>query len=407
MTVTQLPDIRPIHPGKPAQGNDNVRRNNLSVILTMLHREGPASRAQLTRRTGLNRSTIGALVSELNELGLAYETIPTSVRRVGRPSPMVHANEKVTAISINPDVDAITVGLVGLGGYLHRRIRYVAATEPTVADTVNITNAIVQGLQVELGSMDRVTGAAVAVPGLVRSAEAHVLLAPHLKWTDESLGELLGHSLGLPVRAANDASLACLAESIFGAAVGSSDVVYLNGSASGIGGGVISGGIALRGFAGYSGELGHTLVKTGGEKCHCGRSGCLDAEVRLERLLAAVGRKRADLEELEQAISKHPSDELRGEVERQIDLLAVAITNFINIFNPEMVVLGGFLGTIFSLDPDRLRAAVSRESIAGLGASVQIHRAKLGRDNYLVGAAELAFSELLTDPARALQPRAL
>lgn len=383
----------------PLQSTDTIRRTNLSLILGLLHREGPLSRAHLTKRTGLNRSTISALVSELGDLGLAYETEPPAIGRVGRPSPLVHANEKVAALAINPDVDAVTVGLVGLGGRVHRKIRYEAATEPSATETVNISRAIVEGMQADLAAMDRITGVGVAVPGLVRSSDGQILLAPHLHWSDEPLAASLEQALGRPVRAGNDATLASLAESNYGAATGFSEVVYLNGSASGIGGGIISAARPLRGTAGFAGELGHTLVRTNGEKCHCGRSGCLDAEVRLERLLVPLGLAKADQDELEKAIAERPSRELEEEVERQIDLLAVALTNFVNIFNPEMIVLGGFLGSIFALDPERLTAAVSTGTIGGLGSEVEIKRAALGSDLLLVGAAELAFAGLLADPA--------
>jgi predicted NBD/HSP70 family sugar kinase len=383
----------------PLRGTDTIPRNNLSLILGLLHREGPLSRARLTKRTGLNRSTISALVAELGELQLAYETEPPAIGRVGRPSPLVHPNEKVAALAINPDVDAVTVGLVGLGGRVHRRIRYEAATQPSVMETVNISRAIVEGMQADLEAMDRITGVGVAVPGLVRSSDGQILVAPHLHWTDEPLAASLEQALGRPVRAGNDAALASLAESTYGAATGFSDVVYLNGSASGIGGGVISGGRPLRGSAGFAGELGHTVVRTNGERCHCGRSGCLDAEVRLERLLVPLGLARADQDELERAIAERPSRELEEEVERQIDLLAGALTNFVNIFNPEIIVLGGFLGSIFALDPERLISAVAKDTIGGLGAEVKIKRAVLGSELLLVGAAELAFSRLISDPA--------
>jgi predicted NBD/HSP70 family sugar kinase len=401
VTVSHLKKLHGAQGTNPEalQSTDTIRRNNLSLILGLLHREGPLSRAHLTKRTGLNRSTISALVAELGDLGLAYETESPAIGRVGRPSPLVHPNEKIAALAINPDVDAVTVGLVGLGGRVHRRIRYEAATQPSVAETVNISRAIIEGMQADLEAMERITGVGVAVPGLVRSCDGQVLLAPHLQWADEPLSASLEQALGRPVRAGNDATLGSLAESIYGAAVGYSDVVYLNGSASGTGGGVISGARPLRGSAGFAGELGHTLVRTDGEKCHCGRSGCLDAEVRLERLLVPLGLVRADQAELERAIAERPSRELQEEVERQIDLLAVALTNFVNIFNPEIIVLGGFLGSIFDLNPERLVSAVAKETIGGLGADVKIKRAVLGSELLLVGAAELAFAQLLSDPA--------
>ena len=380
-------------------GTESIRGQNLSRILTLLHRRGPLSRAELTHLCGFNRSTVGALVAELGELGLAYETDPPALKRVGRPSPLVHANERIAAIAIHPDVDAVTVGLVGLGGTVHRRVRYNAGSPPTVADTVNISRAVIEGMQSELAGMTRIAGVGAAVPGLVNSADGSVLLAPHLNWTDEPLAEALSAGLGLPASAANDANLGSLAESLFGAAVGAFDLVYLNGSASGIGGGAVVGGVPLRGAAGYAGELGHTVVAAGGPPCHCGRNGCLETEVSLGSLLAVLGLDHADQDQLEAAMARDRSPALIAETQRQLDLLAVALTNFVNIFNPGTIVLGGFLGVLHSFAPGRLEAAVADGGIGGLGSGVTIRRAALGTDLLLVGAAELVFAGLLADPA--------
>ncbi|WP_404321342.1 ROK family protein [Arthrobacter luteolus] len=387
-------------PSKPA--TDSIRVQNLSRVLTLLHRRGPLSRAQLTRLTGFNRSTVGALTSELSRLGLAYETEPAAAGRAGRPSPLVHPNERVAALAVHPDVDAVTVGLVGLGGKVHRRVRYDAAAVPGVAETLSITRAVVEGMTAELASMDRIVGVGAAVPGLVDSTDGSVRLAPHLGWENEPLAESLSRTLGLPAFAGNDATLGTLAESVFGAGVEQADVVYLNGSASGIGGGVIVGGMPLGGAAGFAGELGHTLVRSDGLACFCGRRGCLETEVNLGGLLEPLGLKHADLEQLEEAMAARRTPGFEAAAARQLDMLAEALVNFVNIFNPSTILLGGFLGVLFSFDPRRLQNAVAHGGIGGLGRQVQIRRAALGADLLLVGAAELAFADLLAAPAVAL-----
>lgn len=387
-------------PSKPA--TDSIRVQNLSRVLTLLHRRGPLSRAQLTRLTGFNRSTVGALTSELSRLGLAYETEPAAAGRAGRPSPLVHPNERVAALAVHPDVDAVTVGLVGLGGKVHRRVRYDAAAVPGVAETLSITRAVVEGMAAELASMDRIVGVGAAVPGLVDSTDGSVRLAPHLGWENEPLAESLSRTLGLPAFAGNDATLGTLAESVFGAGVEQADVVYLNGSASGIGGGVIVGGVPLGGAAGFAGELGHTLVRSDGLACFCGRRGCLETEVNLGGLLEPLGLKHADLEQLEEAMAARRTPGFEAAAARQLDMLAEALVNFVNIFNPSTILLGGFLGVLFSFDPRRLQNAVAQGGIGGLGRQVQIRRAALGADLLLVGAAELAFADLLAAPAAAL-----
>src|SRR6187431_313172 len=111
-------NVRTPGPGLTASAgsrNEQTRRHNLSTLLTLVHHRGSLSRADLTRLTGLNRSTIGALTGELADLGLVFESAALEAGTVGRPSPMVNARADVVALAINPDVDAIEVGAVGLG----------------------------------------------------------------------------------------------------------------------------------------------------------------------------------------------------------------------------------------------------------------------------------------------------
>src|SRR5664279_5699001 len=107
-----------VTPHASGNNSDHVRRHNLSVVLGLAHRSGGLSRAQLTRRTGLNRSTIADLVGELVDRQLVVETEPDSSGQVGRPSPIVRPNPKAVALAINPEIDAITVGAVS---YTHLR----------------------------------------------------------------------------------------------------------------------------------------------------------------------------------------------------------------------------------------------------------------------------------------------
>lgn len=381
---------------RAANGTDGLRAQSLSQILTMVHRHGPLSRAELTRRSGFNRSTVGALVADLVERRLVRETEPPGGGRVGRPSPIVEANNRVAALAINPDIDAVTVGVVGLGGRVHQRVRRRTHGVPSLEEATTVSREVVAELQPVLDKLDRLLGVGVAVPGLVNVDAGRLLLAPHLGWREADLIGSFGGALGLPAVAANDAALGSLAESIFGAAVDVSHAVYLNGSASGIGGGIVAGGAQLRGSRGYAGELGHTLVKPGGEPCHCGRSGCLDAEVRLERLLGAGGLSSGDSEALAHLLSDAPAEAVRDEAHRQLELLGSALIGFVNIFDPEVIVLGGFLGSLFDFDSERLIELVGNGALVG---GVSIRRAALGPELLLVGAAELVFQPLLASPA--------
>jgi predicted NBD/HSP70 family sugar kinase len=388
--------------GATGSNLDAVRRHNLATVLGMVHRAGPVARSALTQATGLNRSTVGALVAELAELGLAVEREPELSNRVGRPSPLVAADTRVVALAVNPETDAVTVGVVGLDGTVHRRVRYPTGHVPTAPEAAAIASAVIDGMRPDLGAATRVVGIGVAVPGLVRESDGVVRLAPHLEWVDEPFAAQLAEATGLPVHAANDARLGANAERIFGAGRGASHLVYLNGGASGIGAGVVVGGEPLTGVSGYAGELGHTLVNSAGIRCHCGAIGCLETEVSQQALLRVLGLTAADPDELDRALAaavEAGEPDVVAEIERQLGFLATALRTATNVFNPELIVLGGFLGSLHAVAPERLAALVAEQALGASGEQLAIVRAELGSRILMIGAAELAFAPLLAAPS--------
>lgn len=120
----------------------------------------------------------------------------------------------------------------------------------------------------------------------------------------------------------------------------------------------------------------------------------------MARILASLGRDSVDLGDLDDELVKAAADpKVRTEIQRQLGVLAGSVGNFISIFNPEIVVLGGFLGSLYAQAPLVLDNAVARDSFAPISAGTRVERAQLGSRVHLVGAAELAFLPLLRDPA--------
>jgi predicted NBD/HSP70 family sugar kinase len=369
-----------------------MRQRNLSAVLTMLHHDGPQSRADLMRRTGLTRSTIAVLASELEDLDLVRDLGATAIPgQVGRPSALLEANSQIAAIAIHPETDAITVGIVGLGGVVLRRVRYDTAEPASPRETVRIVRTIVEGMRADLGDDCRIVGAGIAIPGMVNASDGRVLLAPHLGWKNEGVPGALTRALGVEVVAGNDASVGAMGEFAFGAARGVQNLVYVNGTASGIGGGIIIDGVLLRGMGGFAGEMGHTLVNSSGRRCHCGRIGCLETEVSLERLLPFLGRERIDEDELDIALGLARDPALLRELSQQVGYLSDALTNFVNLFSPDTVVLAGYLGALLSVSRERLTEAVRLRPLGGHVRAIHLERAQLRSRLMLVGAAELVF----------------
>ncbi|MBK4348450.1 ROK family transcriptional regulator [Lacisediminihabitans changchengi] len=388
-------------PGRTPRGNsnDHLRRHNLSTILRLVHHERAISRSRLTQVMGLNRSTIGALVAELVDRDLVTESEAEATRQVGRPSLVVRPSSGPVGIAVNPEIDAITIGVVGLGGTVLAATRHPLSHIPTAVDAVAIIAGLLDDLRPSLTTAHRIVGVGVAVPGQVRASDGLVRLAPHLGWRDEPFAALLQEATALPVFADNDAHLGARAESAFGGGRGVGDLLYINGGASGIGGGVIANGRPLTGADGYAGELGHTMVNPSGAACHCGGVGCLETEVRRERLLELVGLDAGAAASLAEAFAASDDPAVGAEVDRQLGLLAVAIRNAVNLLNPRLILLGGFLAALHSAAPQRLADFGADRPLAASGESLQIRPAALGPDLLMIGAAELAFEPLLADPA--------
>ena len=391
----------------PLRGSnlDQVRRRNLSAVLRLVHTHGSPSRAWITKETGLNRSTVAALVAELVELSLVNESEPDQTNQVGRPSRTIVPSSTTVALTVHPELDAVTVGLVGLGGRVVRRVRYDTVRVPSVQEVVNIVSAIIAGMRGELDSGYRTVGLGLAIPGLVRGSDGMVSLAPHLLWRDEPLAAMLSEATGFRVQAANDATVGAIAESTFGAGSGVNDMIYLNGGASGIGGGIMSGGLLLTGASGFAGELGHTLVNSDGVECHCGGVGCLETEVARAELLEALGLARHEAERLEDVLlaqyapGRTPDAAVARVVDRQVHFLGIGLAGAANLMNPSLIVLGGFLGSLYRAVPHAIERAVRELAMPGLRDSLTLSAAALGPSILMIGAAELAFSDLLADPA--------
>ena len=378
---------------------EGVRQRNLARVLRLVHLEGPLPRATLTETTGLNRSTIADLVGELSSQGLVQERAPDPSRRVGRPSPLVSAAAEVVAIAVNPEVDAVTIAAVGLDRSISLRARVEVDRLITPADATAIVAAQLAAWKNGGLAAARIVGVGLAVPGLVRAADGLVRNAPHLRWIDEPLRDMVADVTATPTVVGNDAMLGAIAEHLFGAARGVDDVVYLNGGASGIGGGLIIGGVPVPGAGGYAGEFGQNRPGIATASDRRAGDGVLEDEVSRARLLAAVELMTADEPTLAEALRSSRSVTVTEEIARQRRILATALANAVNVLNPSVVVLGGFLAILAEQDLHGLVEAVAVQAMPASMEGLSIRTAVLAEDRLLIGAAELAFADLLRDPA--------
>jgi predicted NBD/HSP70 family sugar kinase len=255
-------------------------------------------------------------------------------------------------------------------------------------------------------------GITVAVPGLIDTTTGTVVVAPNLGWRGVAVAERLSHANiagDIPIAVGNDANLAALAEYTSGVAAGTSDLIYLTGEV-GVGGGVISGGRLLGGADGFAGEVGHVMIDPAGEPCRCGRAGCWETKVGLAALVRMATPDRAYgtgpqvVRDPEERLAE--IEQRRAEGDPRVDAavaevgrwLGIGAATLVNLFNPRVIVLGGYFARL----ADRLIPA-ARQEMARLGMNGAVERCRfaasdLGFGAASRGAAGVVVERALSDP---------
>lgn len=352
----------------------------------------------------MTRGTIRGLIGELTHLGLVSEGSVAALGTSGRPSSLVEPRTLgAVVLAIEIAVDSVAVAVVGFGGKILGTVRIDRLRGRTSVDlTISDVFEIVERLLDRTCTREALVGIGVGVDGIVRRSDGLVHLAPNLEWRDVPLGELLTEALGstVPLVVANAADLGALAEHRRGAAVLADNVVVVRGEV-GVGGGVIVDGRPLFGVAGYAGEVGHMPVNPDGVACRCGSFGCLETEIGEGALLvraghsAIGGRSAVDRLLVEAAVGVPAA---LTALETTGRWLGVGLATLINVFNPELIVLGGLFGRLHPFLAASMEAELDRRALRPSRDRVRVVQSALGIDAILVGAAELAFEPMLSDP---------
>ncbi|WP_067965435.1 ROK family transcriptional regulator [Nocardiopsis trehalosi] len=392
--------------GSGPSGFQAVRETNLGVVLRAVRALAPCSRAAVAAATGLNKTTVSSLVTDLMARGLVRETGEEAAeRRVGRPGVMLALDPAtIAAVGVEVNVDYLSVVAVDLleRELLGAHIDFDARAAGPDACAGRIAEAVTAAVADPALAGRAVIGASVAVPGLVDAPSGTVTRAPNLGWHAYPLRERLVARLAgtgaaeVPVRVDNDANLGAVAEFRAGHLARTPDLVYLTGEV-GIGAGVLLNGELVRGSTGFAGEIGHVRVAPDGPECACGRRGCLEAVAGVEAVLRRAVPDRAP----EGPLSGTEIGELvRTAVERAEadDPTAVAalrdaggwlgrgVAVLVNLLDPKAVVLGGYFVPLAPWLLPECRAAAGADAFAADGGC-RIEASALGLSAAATGGA--------------------
>jgi len=262
--------VRNIDLSSAQLGSSEIARDiNRDIVLELIRFRQPVSRVDLSRLSGLQPSTISAIVEELiEEKWVKMGAVIQGLR--GRPSTMLSVNDELVTLALDLRPDRAILAVIDLTG------RFLAQeTVTTVSSAERATAKIMERMQ-QLRSQysdKSFEGVGVSVPGRVHPVTQRILLAPNLKWHDFDLKGELEKGLGLQVEIDNDANACLLSELWYGRLEGVRNAVLVAVS-EGIGTAIVAGGQLQLGFNGLAGEFGHVPVDPSGPMCGCGQRGC-------------------------------------------------------------------------------------------------------------------------------------
>jgi len=314
-----------------------------------------------------------------------------------------------TILAVDLGGTQIRAALCDPDGQIHRRTARptlaLEGPESVIARIKDAVSEVIEGFPVE-----QITGVGIGSPGPLDPMQGVVISAPNLPgWHNVPLRDIVSAHVGRPAYLGNDANVAGLAETLWGAARGEREVIYLTIS-TGVGSGIITDGRLVLGVRGLAGEAGHIIVMADGPLCGCGNRGCVEAFAAgtgiasfvREQLSAGVQSQvrtlvDGDLARVSARIisqAARAGDALACEAFRRAGhYLGIGIANLLYLFNPHMIVLGGSVMKSGDLLMDAMWQAIRTLAKPAYVEGLTIVPAALGDDVGLLGAAALVVQE--------------
>jgi predicted NBD/HSP70 family sugar kinase/biotin operon repressor len=372
-----------------------LRDRNRERVVGVLRERGRISQADIARVTGLSRTTVHTLVSELKDSGVLHE-VETGVSdfRGGRPATLLMLRDSsLAAVGIDFGHSHVGVAVADIGHNVlaERRCDLDVSHDARAAldAAARMVDEVLTEAQVERKS---VIGAGIGIPGPVdrtRGTAGSATILPG--WIGVRIGDEMHDRLGMPVEIENDANLGALAELTLGAGRECSNFVYIK-VATGIGAGLVIDGKLLRGATGTAGEIGHTTLDESGALCYCGNRGCLETVASGPAIIQLVGPLGGKVPTLSQIVDLAAAGELR--CHRAIadagHEIGVAIAGLCNLVNPERVIVGGLLSRTGEVLLHPMRESIRRHAVQAAAETLEVVPAVFVERAELLGSLALA-----------------
>jgi predicted NBD/HSP70 family sugar kinase len=379
---------------------ETLRERNSRAVIETLKLRGSASRAEIARLTGLSRTTVSTIVSDLQTKGLVVERPGASQATApsgGRPPILLTLDPSagaIVGINFRHDEIQMVVADVSYEILAERRKRFDVDHDGrgAIEAAVQLVSEALAEAEV---SFESVVGMGMALSAPIERATG-ALSSPDILpgWRGLHPATVMSERLGMKVHIDNDANLGALAEARFGAGRGVRGLAFVMLS-SGVGAGLMVDGGIYRGAGGTAGEIGHTIVDENGAICHCGNRGCLETQAATTALLDMLRPTRTPEFSLEDMLEAARDGDVAcrrvlADAGRHV---GVAVANLVSLFDPQLVIIGGELVAAGDVLMRPLREAVERFAIPAAAREVEVVTGELGDRAEVLGALALALGE--------------
>lgn len=361
-----------------------LRRINERRLLEFLQISGPSSRARLRKISGLTAPTVSKVVDSLLEQGLLEETDPIRPA-LGRPGRLVRmASATALVLGVLVDADRCTIVVAGLDGTIAGGRTRRFATPASYGGLIDVLDRECRAALAGLSGIP--LGIGIVVDGLINDREQEVLCCANLHLLDRrSPARDLEARIGTRCRLLKGTSALCLSERACSDAGGRDDFCVFD-ITTGIGLGIMSGGVLVTGHTGMAGEIGHVVVDPGGSLCGCGNRGCLETlatDAALVRLVSAKAGRSLSAADVGSLLDADPT-EFAGEIETVANRLALAASMTINILNPARLLIHSRLFLESEARFEAVRAALGRLGLAASVAACRLERTRSSKEQAAV-----------------------
>ncbi len=370
---------------------ENMKKRNQKNILSLIRNEDGISRAQIAEKLDVSRATVTNIVRELVKLDLVEESKMGKSRGGRRPMLLKLNPEGAYVIGIEWGIEAIKAVLIDFEAEIIAE-DLITPKEFTLEEYQELTFSLIDKYQKDLNKSSKIIGIGLGIHGLVDPEAGKSIFTPHFDWGEVNINSILAEKYDYPIFIDNDVRMMAAGE-IW---QDREDFIFIN-TGSGIGSALVFKGELHYGKNYAAGEFGHIKISDHGPRCHCGKRGCLEALSSKESICARYQKLKKIKEELsfEKIMTAYKQEESEAliVINDALKYFGRAISDLVNILNPEAVIIGGLFAEYEELLIEPLYQIVKEESLEQAVKDLKITTAYYQDYAGAAGAAEKVLND--------------